>query len=98
MKEEKNERPFSELSRTERRAEARKLLFGEQPEGYMGNIWGWRFSLFSFIGLVIVGLVAGYGIYTGRIDVKELEKEGQESLFNNPVPIRPNSIVNDTLK
>lgn len=98
MKEEKDERPFSELSRAERRAKARKLLFGDQPDGYMGNIWGWRFSLFSFIGLVIVGLLAGYGIYTGKIDMKELEKEGQESLFNAPQPTRPNSIVNDTLK
>lgn len=98
MKEEKDERTFSELSRTERRAKARKLLFGDAPDEYLGNIWGWRFSLFSFIGLVIVGLVATYGIYTGKIDTNELNKEGGESLFQSPTYTRPNHTVNDTLK
>lgn len=97
MKEEKDERPFSELSRAERREKARKLLFGGNSNEYMGNIWGWRFSLFSFIGLALVGLLAFYGIYTGKIDTQKLQEE-DTSIFQPVTPQRPASGVKDTLK
>ena len=63
MSDNKEERPFSELSRKERLDKARHLIFGEQTDEYMGNIWGWKFSLFSFIGLMIIGLVAFFAIH-----------------------------------
>ena len=41
MPQEDDKRTFSELSKKERREKARKLIFGEFKDEYMGNIWGW---------------------------------------------------------
>jgi hypothetical protein len=98
MEKEDDERPFSELSRAERRAKARKLLFGTQKDEYLGNIWGWRFSAFSFIGLILVGLVALYGVYTGRIDPQKMKEDSGTSVFVSPKIERPNQAVKDSLK
>ena len=68
MSNSKDERPFSELSRKERLDKARELIFGKHNNEYMGNIWGWKFSLFSFIGLLIIAIVAYFAIKSGRID------------------------------
>jgi hypothetical protein len=98
MQKEDDERPFSELSRAERRAKARKLLFGTDKDEYIGNMWGWRFSFFSFIGLVLVGLLAWYGIYTGKIDAEKMKEDSGTSIFQTPEIERPNSAVKDSLK
>lgn len=98
MKKEDDERPFSELSRAERRTKARKLLFGTHKDEYLGNIWGWRFSLFSFIGLITVGLLAFYGVYTGKIDPQKMKDESATSVFQTPTIKRPNQVVKDSLK
>ena len=98
MDQEKDERPFSELSRAERREKARRMLFGAPPEGYMGNIWGWRFSLFSFVGLALVGLLALYGVYNGKIDTQRLKQESSQSIFQVAPPTEQNQGVKDTLK
>ena len=77
----KDDRKFIELSKEERKEKSRKLLFGDYKDEYLGNIWGWKFSLISFIGLLIVGALALYGIKTGKIDLEQLDKE-QPSIFS----------------
>lgn len=98
MKKEEDERPFSELSRAERRAKSRKLLFGTTKDEYLGNLWGWRFSAFSFIGLILVGLLALYGVYSGNIDPNRMKEESATPIFANPGTKRPNQVVKDSLK
>lgn len=77
----KDDKKFIELSKEERKEKSRKLLFGDHKDEYLGNIWGWKFSLISFIGLFIVGALAFYGIKTGKIDPEELDKENP-SIFS----------------
>ncbi|WMX16404.1 MULTISPECIES: hypothetical protein [unclassified Aureispira] len=98
MEKEEDERPFIELSRKERRDRARKMIFGDFKDEYLGNIWGWKFSTFSFIGLALVGAVAFYGIYTGKIDLNKLDKEEPASVLENPNPHLKEAAVKDTLK
>lgn len=98
MKKEEDERPFIELTRKERRDKARKMVFGEFKDEYLGNIWGWKFSSFSFIGLALVGLLALYGIYTGKIDLQKLDKEESSTVLENPNPYLEDKPVKDTLK
>lgn len=77
----KDDRKFIELSKEERKEKSRKLLFGDYKDEYLGNIWGWKFSLISFIGLLVVGALAFYGVKTGKIDLEQLDKE-QPSIFS----------------
>lgn len=71
------EKPFSELSKEERRARVREYYFGNAKDEYMGNIWGWKFSIFSFFVILLFSALALYGIYTGKIDMKEVHKQEQ---------------------
>jgi hypothetical protein len=98
MKKEEDNRPFIELSRKERRDKARKFIFGDYEDEYLGNIWGWKFSKFSFIGLTLIGGLAFYGISTGKIDLKKLNETEPSSVLENPNPYLDKSPVKDTLK
>ena len=98
MKEEDDKRSFSELSKKERREKARKLVFGDFKDEYMGNIWGWKFSMYSFVGLVLVGSLAFYGIYTGKIDLSKAEEDAANSVLHNTNPYLQKATVNDSLK
>jgi hypothetical protein len=98
MEKEKDKRPFIELSRKERRDKARKMIFGDFKDEYLGNIWGWKFSKFSFIGLALVGVLAFYGISTGKIDLQKLDNEEPSSVLENPNPFLNKTPVKDTLK
>jgi|VirMetMinimDraft_7_1064189.scaffolds.fasta_scaffold81185_1 hypothetical protein len=98
MKEEEDKRPFIELSRKERRDKARKMIFGDYEDEYLGNIWGWKFSRFSFIGLALIGGLAFYGIYTGKIDLQKLNETEPSSVLESPKPYPDKRLVKDTLK
>lgn len=98
MKQEEEEKPFIELSRKERRDRARKMIFGEFKDEYMGNIWGWKFSTFSFIGLFLVGSLALYGIYTGKIDLQKLDNDNPTSVLEHANPNAKKEPVKDSLK
>lgn len=71
----KDEVDFSKLSRKERREAARKMMFGDFKESERTNIWGKKFSLFSLVGLSIVGIVAIIAVQTGRIDPQNLPED-----------------------
>ncbi len=98
MAKDDDKRAFIELSKKERKEKARKLLFGEFKDEYMGNIWGWKFSIISLIGLLLVGGLAFYGIYTGKIDSKQFNKDNQSSLFENSNSHLQKEVDRDTLK
>lgn len=98
MEKEDDKKEFIELSRKERRARARKLIFGDFEDEYMGNIWGWKFSFFSLIGLLLVGGLAMYGIYTGKIDLKKMKEDNQSSVLQQHNPHLEKTPVKDSLK
>ena len=98
MKEEDDKRKFIELSRKERRDKARKLIFGDFKDEYMGNIWGWKFSTFSLIGLLLIGSLAFYGVYTGRIDLQKIDDDSPSSVLENSNPHLIKAVVKDSLK
>ncbi len=98
MKEEDDNKKFIDLSRKERRDKARKLIFGDFKDEYLGNIWGWKFSLFSFIGLLLVGFLAFYGVYTGKIDLQKMEDDSPSSVLQNSNPHLIKDVVKDSLK
>ena len=86
-----------------KREELYTKIFGVRRGEYLGNIWGWRFSIISLIGLLIVGGIAIFGIATGRIDWEEQiyrkpseELEKQRSSINKIDSISTNA--KDTLK
>jgi hypothetical protein len=66
------------LTRKERREKALDQMFGKDRKDYMGNIWGWKFSILSLIGIVAVILLATVGVMTGNIDLE------QQRLETNP--------------
>lgn len=64
------------LTRKERREKALDQMFGKDRKEYMGNIWGWKFSILSLVGILAVLLFATIGVMTGNID---LEKQRMET-------------------
>lgn len=98
MEKEDDQRPFIELSRKERRERARKIIFGDYKDEYLGNIWGWKFSTFSFIGLILIGGLAIYGISTGKINLQKLDNDSPSSVLQNSNPHTKKEAVKDTLK
>jgi len=97
MPKEDDKREFIELSRKERRDKARKLIFGEYEDEYLGNMWGWKFSFISLIGLLLVGGLALYGIYTGKIDISNSENDTPSSIFENTNAHLEKQVVKDSL-
>jgi hypothetical protein len=44
-----------------------------------GNIWGWKFSMISLIGLLLVATFAAIGIATGNISLDEQVQKAKEA-------------------
>ncbi len=97
MKQDKEKIEFSKLTKKERREYARKMVFGEPSEEYMGNIWGTKFTLFSLVGLLIIGCFAAYAVVTGRFDPDAAEEETPYYFLNKAAEEREKNVVKDTL-
>ena len=91
---EKEKIEFSKLSRKERREQAREYLFGEYKPSEGGNIWGKKFTLFSLIGLLVVGFVAIMAVQNGKIDPQNLPPDEPFFYMQNA---KKNGAVKDTL-
>lgn len=66
----KKEEP-EKLSKQEMRKKAMDQMFGKNRKEYMGNIWGWKFSILSLIGILVVIGFAAIGVMTGNIDLEK---------------------------
>jgi hypothetical protein len=88
MKKREEKIDWSKLSPEERKAKKQELkaaamdqMFGKNRDQYVGNIWGWSFSLFGLAVLILIGGLAVYGIRTGQINVDEQMKKGHKHPF-----------------
>ena len=45
-----------------------KLENEEDNEDYIGNIWGWKFSLIGLIFILLTGGIMYYGQTSGKVD------------------------------
>jgi hypothetical protein len=57
---------------------AMDMMFGKNRHQYAGNIWGWKFSLLSLAGLLIIVAFASIGIATGNISLNEQMHKANE--------------------
>ncbi len=57
---------------------AMDMMFGKDRHQYAGNIWGWKFSILSLIGLVLVACIAMIGVATGKISLDEQVNKAKE--------------------
>lgn len=56
-------------------------LWGDPFDGeYIGNIWGWRFSIISLIIILLMGLLFLYRHYKyGNVDLNQMVPQQQEA-------------------
>lgn len=75
----REKRQQKERGKSDREAvmEGRRQLFGDPKQERPGNIWGPKFTLFSFLGIVVTGLFVFYLSYTGQVDWRTGETKGQ---------------------
>jgi hypothetical protein len=66
-----SEKERIKLKRQEMREKAMDMMFGKNRHLYAGNIWGWKFSMLSFFGLLIILTFAVIGVVTGNINLEE---------------------------
>lgn len=45
----------------------------EEGNPYMGNIWGWKVSLWGLVVLLAMIALIGYGQYNGLIDIRKTD-------------------------
>ncbi len=69
----------------ERRAQKeamRKQVFGD-PDQYIGNIWGWKFSKISLVIIVAFTMLVAYGHCSGQVDMRTGKPFQQEQPVNH---------------
>ncbi len=66
--------PEKPLSRKERKEQALDRMFGKDRKEYIGNMWGWPFSILSLVGLSLVALFMMIGVWTGNIDLTKQQQ------------------------
>ncbi len=65
--------------RIENREKAMDMMFGKNRHLYAGNIWGWKFSMLSLIGISAVIIFMVIGILTGNINLNNQVQEAKEA-------------------
>ena len=73
-----NRKEQAKIKKQENYDAAMDMMFGKNRHQYAGNIWGWKFSLLSLAGLLIIVAFASIGIATGNISLNEQMRKANE--------------------
>ena len=82
MEEEPKNIDSKELARQKRKENQEKamdMMFGKNRHIYAGNIWGWRFSIISLIGILLVVVFMIIGIMSGNINLNDQVQQAKEA-------------------
>jgi uncharacterized membrane protein len=55
------------------------MMFGKNRHIYAGNIWGWRFSIISLLGILLVVVFMIIGIMSGNINLNDQVQQAKEA-------------------
>lgn len=69
----------SKKRKAEMKEQAMDMMFGKNRHQYEGNIWGWKFSMISLIGLLLVTSLVAIGVATGNISLDEQVQKAKEA-------------------
>jgi uncharacterized BrkB/YihY/UPF0761 family membrane protein len=95
MKEEPKNIDPKELARQKRKENQEKamdMMFGKNRHIYAGNIWGWRFSIISLIGIMVVVIFMIIGIVSGKINLNDQVQQAKEAKEAKESKIKGDSI------
>lgn len=82
MEEEPKNIDPKELARQKRKENQEKamdMMFGKNRHIYAGNIWGWKFSIISLIGILVVVVFMIIGIISGNINLNDQVQQAKEA-------------------
>jgi uncharacterized BrkB/YihY/UPF0761 family membrane protein len=65
--------------RMENQEKAMDMMFGKNRHIYAGNIWGWRFSIISLLGILLVVVFMIIGIMSGNINLNDQVQQAKEA-------------------
>jgi uncharacterized BrkB/YihY/UPF0761 family membrane protein len=65
--------------RMENQEKAMDMMFGKNRHIYAGNIWGWRFSIISLLGILLVVVFMIIGIMSGNINLNDQVQQAKDA-------------------
>jgi uncharacterized BrkB/YihY/UPF0761 family membrane protein len=78
--------------RMENQEKAMDMMFGKNRHIYAGNIWGWRFSIISLIGILVVVIFMIIGILSGNINFNDQFEQAKEAKEAKEAKLKGDSI------
>ncbi len=78
--------------RMENQEKAMDMMFGKNRHIYAGNIWGWRFSIISLIGILLVVVFMIIGIMSGNINLNDQVEQAKEAKEAKEAKLKGDSI------
>lgn len=78
--------------RMENQDKAMDMMFGKNRHIYAGNIWGWRFSFISLIGILVVVILMIVGILSGNINFDDQFEQAKEAKEAKEAKLKGDSI------
>lgn len=101
MEESKNNDNPAEISRKKRlenREKAMDMMFGKNRHEYAGNIWGWKFSMISLIGIGVVVIFMIIGILSGNINLSDQVEQAKEAQEEKKTALERSDSINKDKK
>ena len=99
MEQESNKMDSREQSRQKRRENQEKamdMMFGKNRHVYAGNIWGWKFSIISLIGILIVVVIMIIGIVSGNINFDDQFQQAKKAKESKETKLKVNDSLPDS--
>jgi uncharacterized membrane protein len=79
LKNTENPKEIFKKKRLENQEKAMDMMFGKNRHEYAGNIWGWKFSMISLIGIGVVVIFMIIGILSGKINLNDQVEQAKEA-------------------